>query len=220
MRRLLDQPPPDPRAGLGTRTLEMGRRFTETLRRYPRLGRYVHVYHPDLQGPIDVCEVLWGSSLFLDVWDHPALVHAALDRITETYTRFLAAWAEGVPFRGETAVHWSFLHRGRIMLRDDSAMNFSPAMYEEFIRPHDQRLLRACGGGAMHFCGRGDHYIARAAAMEGLHAVNLSQPECNDMETIFRHTVDRGLRLLGLARPAAEAALARGRPLHGRVHCA
>jgi uroporphyrinogen-III decarboxylase len=111
------------------------------------------------------------------------------------------------------------LHKGRIMIRDDSAMNLSPEMFDEFIKPHDQRLLSEFGGGAVHFCGRGDHYIDRLTRMEGLYAVNLSQPECNDMERIFRHTVDRGIRLIGLQRLAAENALRRGRELGGRVHC-
>jgi hypothetical protein len=39
------------------------------------------------------------------------------------------------------------------------------------------------------------------------------------MEVIYRHTVDRGIKLLGLNRDAADAALAAGRHLHGSVHC-
>ena len=57
------------------------------------------------------------------------------------------------------------------------------------------------------------------AQMRGLHAINLSQPELNNMEKVYRHTVDRGIKLLGLKREAAEAALAPGRDLHGQVHC-
>ena len=40
-----------------------------------------------------------------------------------------------------------------------------------------------------------------------------------NMERIFSHTVDKGVVLLGLNRAGAEAALARGRNLRGRVHC-
>ena len=110
--------------------------------------------------------------------------------------------------------------RGLLMLRDDSAMNFSPEIYGEFIQPCNQRLLREFGGGCIHFCGRGSHYIARLAGCAGLSGVQLSQPSYNDMETVYRHTLDRGLLLLGLARETAEAALRAGRPLHSRVHCA
>lgn len=104
------------------------------------------------------------------------------------------------------------------MLRDDSAMNLSPAMYAEFIEPYDRRLLAEFGGGAIHFCGRGDHYIQAMSNIPGLYAINLTQPELNDMEVIYQHTVDKGIRILGLERKAAETALAAGRNLHGKIH--
>jgi plasmid stabilization system protein ParE len=56
--------------------------------------------------------------------------------------------------------------------------------------------------------------------LRGLYAINLSQPHLNDMEKIYRHTVDKGIKLLNLTREAAEAARAQGRDLHGQVHCA
>ena len=56
--------------------------------------------------------------------------------------------------------------------------------------------------------------------LRGLHAINLSQPHLNDMEKVYRHTVDKGIKLLNLTREAAEEALARGRDLRGQVHCA
>jgi len=217
--RLIAAGVPDLTIGLGGRTLAMGRYYRDLLAGRPRLARYVWIYHPDLQGPMDICELLWGSGLFLAVLDRPDLVKSFLDLITETYVRFLEAWYEIVPSGNGYATHWDMLHKGTIMLRDDSAMNFSPAMFEEFIEPYDRRLLQHFGGGAIHFCGKGDHYIARVGDMDDCHAVAMSQPEYNDMEVIFRHTVDRGKKLLNLQRRTVEEALARGRDLHGNVHC-
>lgn len=209
---------PDLRTGFGARVLEMGERFAAIGRQYPRIGRYVRIYHPDLQGPMDVCEVVWGSSLFYAFYDDPGLVKALLELVVETYIAFLRAWLKIVPFDPEGNTHWGFYHRGSIMLRDDSAMNLSPAQFEEFVRPYDQRLLEEFGGGGIHFCGRGDHYIASLGQMRRLHAVNLSQPELNDMERIFANTIDRGIPIIGLRRDAAEQALAAGRDLRGLVH--
>ena len=48
----------------------------------------------------------------------------------------------------------------------------------------------------------------------------MSQPEYNDMETTFQHTIDRGICLIGLSGEAARAALDSGRPLRGLVHSA
>ncbi|MBN1901104.1 hypothetical protein JW926_07245 [Candidatus Sumerlaeota bacterium] len=47
----------------------------------------------------------------------------------------------------------------------------------------------------------------------------MSQPECNDMEKIYVHTVDRGIKLIGLPRHAAEYAVQKGRELHGNAQC-
>ena len=219
IRAIIDRGVPDLHTALGGRTLEMGRYFVQCVESRPSVRDWVAIYHPDMQGPMDICELLWGSSLFLDVMDEPGLVHQLLELITETYIAFMREWRKIVPVRGDCAVHWSLMHRGSIMLRDDSAMNFSPEMFDEFIRPYDARLLAEFGGGGIHFCGRGDHYIASATAIPEAYAINLSQPEYNDMETIFRHTVDQGIQIVGLSRPAAEAALAQGRSLHGNVHC-
>ncbi|MCF7838105.1 MAG: hypothetical protein K9N49_05700 [Candidatus Marinimicrobia bacterium] len=45
----------------------------------------------------------------------------------------------------------------------------------------------------------------------------MSQPHLNDMEIIYRHTVDRGIPLLGFSRAAALEALAAGRDLRHLV---
>jgi len=217
IQRLLDAPIPDCHTGLGGKVLEMGERFAEIARLYPKIGQYVFIYHPDLQGPMDICELLWGSSIFYALVDQPELVHALLERVTLTYAAFMRAWMEIIPFHHPGNAHWGFYHLGNLMLRDDSAMNLSPEMVREFVLPYDQKLLKAFNGGAVHFCGKGDHFISSLAELEGLHAINLSQPELNQMETVYRHTIDRGINLLGLKRQAALDALHAGRDLHGRV---
>ncbi|MGI5868986.1 MAG: hypothetical protein ACOX9C_06060 [Kiritimatiellia bacterium] len=205
---------------LGANVFAAGRRFAEIARRYPKIGRYVHIYHPDLQGPMDVCEMLWGSDMFLDLIDRPERVHQVLALVTETHLRFMTAWNDLVGVAdNDWATHWGLMHGGKIMIRTDSGVNLSPDMYDTFVRPYDERLLVALGGGAVHFCGRGSHYIASACAMPGLRAVNLSQPHLNDMEAVFRATVDQGIKIVGLDRDAAEAAIRSGRDLLGCVHC-
>ena len=219
IKALLDRGAPDLKSGQGASVFAMAERFMAIREQYPKMREFVHLYHPDLQGPMDVCEVLWGCGIFVELVDKPELVKGLLELITETYIRFMVEWEKIVP--GTTdgySAHWSMMHGGRIMLRDDSAMNLSPSMFDEFVRPYDQKLLAELGGGGLHFCGRGDHYIGGASTMGGLTAIAMSQPECNDMEVIYANTVDKGIKLIGFEREAAEAALARGRDLHGNVH--
>jgi hypothetical protein len=222
IRRLLDAGVPDLDGGLGGRVFAMAEHYRRVLADYPNVRRYVYLYHPDLQGPMDVCELLWGSGIFLDLYEQPELVHDAMALICETYERFMARWEAVAPpaeaYPAGYSAHWRTVWKGRIVLREDSAMNLSPEMFHEFIRPYDQRLLDNLGGGGIHYCGRGDHWIGDAAEMDGVYAFHASQPEYNDMEVVFASTIDRDLRLVDLPRRAADEALAAGRDLRGRVH--
>ncbi|NLG28325.1 MAG: hypothetical protein GX557_10465 [Chloroflexi bacterium] len=216
---LIERGVPDQWQSLGAQALAMGRYYRDLFRAYPKIERAMHIYHPDMQGPMDICELLWGSSLFLAILDEPDLVKALLDLVTRTYIAYMDDWDAIVPLERDYSAHWGLLMKGTIMLRDDSAMNLSPDTFCEFIEPYNQRLLDYFGGGATHYCGRGDHWISRMPAMRGVYGVNLSQPHLNDMEKVYRHTVDRGIVLLGLQHKAADEALAQGRDLHGLVHC-
>ncbi len=221
IRALLDAGVPELDRGWGARVFDTAAFFREKLAPYPKLSEYVRIYHPDLQGPLDLAEMIWGSEIFLAFYDQPELVKSFLALLTETYRRFMRRWDAEFPAReGRFCAHWGFGYAGRILLRDDSAMNLSPEMYREFALPFDRQLLGEFGGGVVHFCGRGDHYIADLATVPDLTGIQLSQPEYNDMETIYRNTVDRGIALLALPlESAVKPALAAGRDLHGLVHC-
>ena len=192
---------PDLDAGGLERIWRFGRDWAARRAGYPNIARYIRVEQPDFQGPLDNLELIMGSSpLFLAMYDEPELVHSLLDTITRTIEALMDRWLNLFPENRAFANYFRHLERGAIALRDDSAMNLSPDMYDEFAAPYDGRLLRRFGG-IVHFCGRGDHYISRLAALEGLRGVNMSQPHLNDMDVILAATVDRGLHLTVSAPP-------------------
>ncbi len=214
IRTLAEKGIPDLENGFGARVFAFGRLWLQVCAAYPKIAKYVSIYHPDLQGPLDICELMWGCEMFYAMYDEPELVHAILSVITDTYIRFLDRWFSMFPCGVEMNVHWANMrHRGRIMLRCDSAMNLSPEFYEEFAMPYDARLFAHFGGGAMHFCGKGDHYIDLLCSQPLLYSVNLSQLHLNDMETIWRATVDRGISILGFT-----AAYLKDNPRAGGYH--
>ena len=224
IRRVVASPigsaPSHPRheGGWGKRVFEMGRRFRAMLDSRPKLKRYVHLYHPDIQGPLDVAELCVGSDIFLAFHDEPELMLALLDHITSAYINFLDAWlGMNPPPSPDWNVHWGAMHRGHAMLRLDSGMNLSPDMLEKFSLPFDARILKRYGGG-LHSCGRVDHFFGLVAKLEGCHCLNLAQPNYNDMEKVWQHSVDRGIFMTSFSRVATAAALDAGRNLHGRVH--
>lgn len=194
--KLVEAPLPAPTAGNGRAIAAIGQKFMALRAQYPKFARYVIIDHPDLQGPMDVCELLVGSDLFYALYDEPALIHALLAKITAQYQRAMEFWLSIVPNAPEGyASYFGELSLGKIVLRNDSAMNLSPEMYEEFIRPYDAQLLRHFGGGTAHFCGRGEHFIDAMSRIPDLHGINMSQPHLNDMGKILSCTVDRGIPL-------------------------
>lgn len=216
-RLVLDDRLPDYNVGLAGKTFRVAEQYLALVKDYPNVRRFVHYYNPDLQGPLALCEAMWGSDIYLAFYDEPVLVCDALDYLTETFLAFLKRWQSLCPtFDSDHSVEWGCLHRGRCIIRNDAAMNISGAMYETYVKPRDRRILKEFGGG-VHFCGRGDHYIEHIAALPNLSCINLSEPYMNDMEQIYSHTVDKDIIVFGLLQSEVDRALESGRPLRGRV---
>ncbi len=218
IQRVVAAPLPCHTDGWSARVFEMGRRFRRLLDSRPKLKRYVHLYHPDFQGPLDIAELLVGSNIFVAFYDEPDLILALLDRITTAYENIFDAWlALNPPRSPDWSIHWGAMHRGQIMLRLDSGMNLSPAMLEQFSLPFDARLFKRYGG-AMHSCGRVDHFYGLVAALEGCHALNMSQPHLNDMDLIYRQTLDRGIRFINHDANEARRLIDARRPNTHLIH--
>ncbi len=217
--RILRKGTPDINSGLIPIVFEFGHYFKELIAEYPMLKKYVHHYHPDLQGPLDVVELLWGTDLFTDVFMEPQKVKDLLELVTETYIMLLKKWYDEFPsYYKDMSVHWGLMMPGHVMIRDDSATNFSPDLVQELVLPYNQRILNEFNGGTIHFCGNGTHFIEDFSNLDKMWGIQLSQPDYNDMETIFKHTVDKGIKLLGLRQDGIEMALEQKRPLKGQVH--
>ena len=112
IRAVLQKGTPDLRGGLGGDVFAFGERCAEIFAHYPKIRRYVEVYHPDTQGPLDIAELLWGGEMFYEMYDNGELVHDFMALITDTYRRFMDAWFSIIPMQKEIAVHWSILQRG------------------------------------------------------------------------------------------------------------
>ncbi len=221
VRRILKAGEPDLQNGFGKDVFAMGEIFAEVFSKYPKIQKYVQIYHPDTQGPLDIAELLWGGEMFYEMYDDPDFVHSVLRLITDTYKRFLDHWYTIIPRREGLNVHWGhIMHPGLIVLRDDSAMNLSPELYREFAFPYDTELLDYYGGGLVHFCGRGDHYIDILAKAKNLFGINLSQPQYNDMDKIIRTAREHGKKIISLKLFACEEYAARPDAVPGMIHTA
>ncbi len=219
IRSIVSKGIPSIHEGLGRRVFDFGELCREVFKEYPKIEKYVVVYHPDTQGPLDIADLLWGSDIFYALYDDPDLVHELMKLVTDTYKVFLDKWLEMYPTRPAINVHWDYWTKGTICLRNDSAINLAPEQYAEFALEHDKHLLKYYGGGMLHYCGKGDHFVGLLTDSEDLYGVNLSQPHLNDMEKVYGATILRGKKLLDLS-PAACAEYANRKDAEkGMIFC-
>lgn len=191
----------DVKSGIPGKCFEAARYLKNLLQDYPKLNKYLYIYTPDTEGPCSIAEEIFGSELYCLFYEEEDLIHDALDVITDVFIRFVKEWHKEFPPVDEThAIDLGLLHRGHILIREDSATNISPDMYEEFIMPHDQEIFDAFGGGILHFCGKGDHLIPKFASLKGFNALNMSQPDWNDMNIIYQNTIHIGTEIIGMPR--------------------
>ena len=217
VRTIVEKGLPDINNGFGKNVFEFGELCLEVFEKYPKIKKYVNVYHPDTQGPLDITELLWGGEMFYAMYDEPELVHGMLTLTCDLYESVMDKWYTLYPRNTYMNPHWNWIwHKGAIVLRDDSAMNLSPELYAEFGAPYDGRLLKRYGGGIVHFCGRGDHYIETLCNIPEMYGINMSQPQYNDMEKIYRATVDKGIKIINFNPERAEQDKNR---LGGFNHC-
>ena len=219
IRKIVDDGMPALDSALGKKVFEYGEFYLEVIKNYPKIAKYVFMYHPDTQGPLDVAELLWGGEMFYALYDEPELVHGLMELITNTYIAFLEKWFRMFLNREDINVHWNFWMRGAICLRNDSAVNLAPSQYEEFVLEYDKRVLEHFGGGMMHYCGKGDQFVGLVTENTIVSGVHLSQPHLNDMNKVFGATVDKGVRLLALAPETAQEYAKKPHALKGMIYC-
>ena len=211
---------PDVRSGLGQKTIDAAHYVDELLKGYPKLHKYLHIYQPDTQGPCSLVEAIVGSDFYLMLLEEEDEINDFIEVVTDTFIRYMQLWKEEFPFcRGEYAWDYGLLYKGGIMIREDACTNISGSMYEEFFQEADQKILDAFGGGAAHFCGHGDHLLKAFSELKGLTAINMSQPDMNDMDGIvYPNTIEKDIQIIGMPKFEARRCDRKGIDLKGMVH--
>jgi uroporphyrinogen-III decarboxylase len=131
----------------------------------------------DCQGPLTTAFQIAGYDKFC-YWmqDDPARIHRLMALVTEAlidWVRFQKERA-GQPLDGcafPLSVKLPEGHGG-VWLSDDDSVLMSAELYREFVKPYNERILKAFGGGCIHYCGNSTQNIANYAATEGLTAIN------------------------------------------------
>ncbi|MEI6423632.1 MAG: hypothetical protein WCP55_15545, partial [Lentisphaerota bacterium] len=118
--------------------------------------------------PLDLCNQWRGNDLFMDYYDHPAELHALLERATscvlELESHMRANCLDGYGFEGCAMGAWT---PGNYLSCDAGDMG-SPEILAEFGVPYTRRIVQAWGGAYLHHHELGIHQIPAWAECDGL----------------------------------------------------
>ena len=81
--------------GFGRRLTLTHEFYQEKLEKYPKCRDFIKIYHPDFQGPLDVAHLIYGSDIYMDMYDEPELVHELLELVTDTYIEIMKRTKSG-----------------------------------------------------------------------------------------------------------------------------
>ena len=203
--RLVSEPLPEVTAGLGKLMFAHYAFFKDVLAEYPRCEAAFEITLPDLQGPFDVAEILWGSKIYIGLKRQPELVEKLLSHTTEQIIRVARALEPYV--RDSLLPFGNYQHatavKGRILLRNDSIVLVSPKVYAELLKPFDMRIAEELGV-AIHYCGDGAHQVDNVLSIPGLRGLDFGQPEQMDVDSIYQKTAARGVPIARMHVPRSE----------------
>jgi len=173
IRRVVARGLPEIDCGHAGKVLAFERYYRDRLAPYPALRDHLHISQSDTQSPLTTAFLVWGADLYLAMRDEPALVHQMLHLATEATIAFVRAQKHIVAEPDDRAWHFWYRVPGGVRVVDDVSINLSPAMYQEFCRPYNQRVLAAFGGGYMHYCGHGLQSQQQRLDTRGLRGIEM-----------------------------------------------
>ena len=143
---------------------------------YMKQHSFLPVGITDLQGPLTTANQLMGyDKLIYLLHDAPQAMHELMDKVTETLILWVK-WQKRVIGEPLTeCISDQQIYIGRhagVWFSDDDAVLMSPGTYKEFVVPYNSRILKAFGGGCLHYCGNATHQAENFLATQGLLAIN------------------------------------------------
>jgi len=144
--------------------------------RHMKENSFLPVGITDCQGPLTTANQLMGyDSLIYLIADYPNAAHELMDKITDATILWVKKQKEVIGEALDQCFTDQQVFTGKhagVWFSDDDASLMSAEMYKEFVRPYNSRLLRAFGGGVIHFCGNASHQADNLVHTEGLVAFN------------------------------------------------
>ena len=131
----------------------------------------------DPQGPLTIALNLCGvENMFVWMCNYPDEAHQIMNFCTEVLIDWITVQKKHAGQKLDSGAwpHGILLPEGfgGVWIADDDCTQLPADLYREFVVPCNSRVLKAFGGGTIHFCGSARHQIDNFLATEGLTGIN------------------------------------------------
>lgn len=190
---------PDLNSGIMNRVYETAAWFREQLAPYPKLRQAVGSQCFDIQGPFDNASIVWGSSIYMALYDEPEIVVQLMEIITNTIIKTIEKLREidDCPINEHDGA-WNFL--GGACVRNDSSINLSRDHYLNYVKTYDEKIIQQWNGW-IHFCGDANHWWQELLTIQGLKAINPYQGEFYNLFEMFEKCEIAGIPIVQWTTP-------------------
>jgi hypothetical protein len=185
--QLKDLKRPDPRKdGLMPRVLD-------TIRTMRQRGD-LPVGVTDCQGPLTTAlQIVGYDKLIYWMYDHPQAIHDLMQQVTDVLIDWVRLQKEVAGQRIDDDAYVLGVKIpagfGGVWISDDDSVIFGNDLYREFVLPYNSQVLRAFGGGAIHYCGTANQHIDNYLATDGLTAIQNLNLDNLDGAARMRHAL-------------------------------
>lgn len=144
--------------------------------RYFKENSNIPVGFTDCQGPLTTALQLCGyDTLFYWMYDEPEKVHQLMEMITDTLIRWIRLQKRIIGEADDCCIgdQGVYVTDGiGVWLSDDDAIMMPPSLYDEFVIPYNEQIMKASGGRIVHWCGCANQHIPSLNKMKYLRGIN------------------------------------------------
>ncbi|MHB8276861.1 MAG: uroporphyrinogen decarboxylase family protein [Candidatus Humimicrobiaceae bacterium] len=133
---------------------------------------------PDIQGPLSIAIDLMGAqSFYLGLYDVPDKIHNLLQIISELLADYLKIVIGKI--KNEDGIFdWTGIlfpnGKGCARISEDNLISLSSDMYNEFLKPYNEYILKEISGGIIHWCGNGENNFENVISLKNLTGIHNS----------------------------------------------
>ncbi|HPD32307.1 MAG TPA: uroporphyrinogen decarboxylase family protein [Phycisphaerae bacterium] len=170
------------RAGLIPRVIEFIQMARSALQEFPD----VHVFMPDLQGPMNTAFLLREQEVFIEMLEEEDYFHRLMRIVTEVFVRLARRFKREVGEPLDGGYHGAmYMTNGGVRVVDDVSIMLSPEHYLRYSLPYVRQCLAPFGGGWVHSCGNISHQLDAYLSAPEIKGINFGEPEYYDFADLF-----------------------------------